>query len=152
MALQPSHMLDQARDGVVGGRSGRADFDHETIDSPGGDVFDPVGVLVEALGERHELHLRLWRGVGVGRIVLSLSHWSLLWLGSGRPLVLAPPAAGRSIPAQAGIVGKCRLRHLLAEAAAVKAMASGSQHRTMRAISHRIARSLSVSVPISSAT
>jgi len=32
-----------------------------------------------------------------------------------------------------------------ADAAAVSAMASGSQHRTMRAISHRIAFSLSVS-------
>ena len=39
-----------------------------------------------------------------------------------------------------------------AEAAAVNAIASGSQHSTMRAISHRMARSLSVSVPISSAT
>jgi hypothetical protein len=40
----------------------------------------------------------------------------------------------------------------LAEAAAVNAMASGSRHKTMRAISHRTARSLSVSAPISSAT
>jgi len=39
-----------------------------------------------------------------------------------------------------------------AEAAAVNAMASGSQHSTMRAISHLMARSLSVSVPINSAT
>jgi hypothetical protein len=41
---------------------------------------------------------------------------------------------------------------MVAEAAAVNAMASGSQHRTMRAISHRIARSLSVSAPTTSAT
>jgi hypothetical protein len=40
----------------------------------------------------------------------------------------------------------------MADAAAVSGMASGSQHRTMRAISQRIARSLSVSVPTSSAT
>jgi len=39
-----------------------------------------------------------------------------------------------------------------AEAAAVSAMASGSQHNTMSAISHRIGRSLSVSAPTSSAT
>jgi hypothetical protein len=39
-----------------------------------------------------------------------------------------------------------------AEAAAVNAMASGSQHRTMSAISRRIAFSLSVSAPMSSAT
>ena len=39
-----------------------------------------------------------------------------------------------------------------AEAAAVNAMASGSQHRTISAISHRMARSLSVSEAISSAT
>jgi hypothetical protein len=35
----------------------------------------------------------------------------------------------------------------LADAATVSVIASGSQHRTMRAISHRIARSLSVSAP-----
>jgi hypothetical protein len=40
----------------------------------------------------------------------------------------------------------------MVEAAAVNATASGSQHRTMRAISHLIARSLSVSAPTSSAT
>jgi hypothetical protein len=40
----------------------------------------------------------------------------------------------------------------MADAAAVSAMASGSQRRTMSAISHRIARSLSVSMPTSSAT
>jgi hypothetical protein len=39
-----------------------------------------------------------------------------------------------------------------AEAAAVKAMASGSQHKTMSAMSHRIALSESVSAPTSSAT
>jgi hypothetical protein len=39
-----------------------------------------------------------------------------------------------------------------ADAAAVSVMASGSQMRTMSAISHRIARSLSVSAPTSSAT
>jgi hypothetical protein len=39
-----------------------------------------------------------------------------------------------------------------AEAAAVNAIACGSQHRTMSAISRRIARSLSVSAPTSSAT
>jgi hypothetical protein len=39
----------------------------------------------------------------------------------------------------------------VAEAAAVNAMASGSQHRTIRAISHRMARSLLVSAPTSSA-
>jgi hypothetical protein len=39
-----------------------------------------------------------------------------------------------------------------AEAAAVNAITSGSQHRTMSAMSHRIARSESVSVPMSSAT
>jgi hypothetical protein len=39
-----------------------------------------------------------------------------------------------------------------ADAAAVNEIASGSQHSTMSAISHRIARSLSVSAPISSAT
>src|SRR5258708_25753791 len=44
----------------------------------------------------------------------------------------------------------CRQR--CAAAAAVNAMASGSQHRTIRAISHRIAFSLSVSAPSSSAT
>jgi len=38
------------------------------------------------------------------------------------------------------------------EAAAVNAMASGSQHSTISAISHRIARSLSASAPINSAT
>jgi hypothetical protein len=38
-----------------------------------------------------------------------------------------------------------------AEAAAVNAMASGSQVRTMRAIIHLMARSLSTSAPISSA-
>jgi hypothetical protein len=43
-------------------------------------------------------------------------------------------------------------RRAVADAAAVSTMASGSQHNTMRAISQRIARSLSVSVPISSAT
>jgi hypothetical protein len=42
-------------------------------------------------------------------------------------------------------------RVVVAEAAAVNAMASGSQLSTMRAISHRIARSLSVSAPTSSA-
>jgi hypothetical protein len=41
--------------------------------------------------------------------------------------------------------------HLSGEAAAVNAIASGSQHKTMRAINHRIARS-SPSTPISSAT
>jgi hypothetical protein len=35
---------------------------------------------------------------------------------------------------------------------AVSAMASGSQHNTMRAMSHRIARSESVSTPSNSAT
>jgi hypothetical protein len=39
-----------------------------------------------------------------------------------------------------------------ADAAAVNEIASGSQHSTMSAISHRIARSLSVSAPRSSAT
>jgi hypothetical protein len=39
-----------------------------------------------------------------------------------------------------------------AEAAAVNAMASGSQVSTISAISHRMARSLSVSAPINSAT
>jgi hypothetical protein len=43
-------------------------------------------------------------------------------------------------------------RMVVAEAAAVNAMASGSQHSTMRAMSHRIARSLSVLAPTSSAT
>jgi hypothetical protein len=38
-----------------------------------------------------------------------------------------------------------------AEAAAVSAIANGSQHSAIEAISNRIARSLSVSVPISSA-
>jgi hypothetical protein len=38
------------------------------------------------------------------------------------------------------------------EATTVNKMASGSRHSTMRAISHRIARSLSVSAPTSSAT
>jgi len=38
-----------------------------------------------------------------------------------------------------------------ADAAAISAIASGSQHRTLSAISHRIARSLSVSAPMSSA-
>jgi glycerol dehydrogenase-like iron-containing ADH family enzyme len=36
--------------------------------------------------------------------------------------------------------------------AAVGAIASGSEHDTMRAMSHRMARSLSVSAPTSSAT
>jgi hypothetical protein len=40
----------------------------------------------------------------------------------------------------------------MADAAAVSAMASGSQHSTIRAISHRIVRSLSVFAPTSSAT
>ena len=40
----------------------------------------------------------------------------------------------------------------MAEAATVSPIASGSQHSTMMVISHRIARSLSVSVPISSAS
>ena len=40
----------------------------------------------------------------------------------------------------------------MAEAAGVSAIASGSQHKTMRSISHRIARSLSASAPTSSAT
>jgi hypothetical protein len=39
-----------------------------------------------------------------------------------------------------------------AETAAVSAIASGSQHSTMSAISQRMARSLSVSAPMSSAT
>jgi hypothetical protein len=39
-----------------------------------------------------------------------------------------------------------------AEAAAVRAMARGSQHNTIKAMSQRIARSESVSTPISSAT
>jgi hypothetical protein len=39
-----------------------------------------------------------------------------------------------------------------AEAAAVNATASGSQHSTIRAMSHRMARSLSVSSPRNSAT
>jgi hypothetical protein len=39
-----------------------------------------------------------------------------------------------------------------ADAVAVNAIASGSQHKTISATSHRIARSLSVPVPISSAT
>jgi hypothetical protein len=39
-----------------------------------------------------------------------------------------------------------------AEAAAVNAIASGSQHNTIKAISHRIAFSLSVAAPMSSAT
>src|SRR5260370_22610544 len=39
-----------------------------------------------------------------------------------------------------------------ADAATVSAIASGSQHRTMNAISHRIARSESVSIPSISAT
>jgi hypothetical protein len=43
-------------------------------------------------------------------------------------------------------------RMSVAEAAAVNAMASGSQHSTMRTISHRIARLLSVLAPTSSAT
>jgi len=34
-----------------------------------------------------------------------------------------------------------------AEAAAISAMASGSQHSTMRAISHRIASSMSAAAP-----
>jgi hypothetical protein len=38
-----------------------------------------------------------------------------------------------------------------AEAAAARALAGGSQHSTMRARSHRIAQSLSVSAPIGSA-
>jgi hypothetical protein len=38
------------------------------------------------------------------------------------------------------------------DAAAVSEIASGSQHSTIRAISHRIAFSLSVSIPRSSAT
>jgi len=42
--------------------------------------------------------------------------------------------------------------HLRAEAAAVNAIARGSQHKAMSAISNRIARSASVSAPISSAT
>ena len=40
----------------------------------------------------------------------------------------------------------------MAEAAALRVMASGSQHNTMRAISHRIARWLSLSAPTSSTT
>jgi hypothetical protein len=39
-----------------------------------------------------------------------------------------------------------------AEAAAVSAIASGSQHKTIIAMSHRIARSQSASVPMNSAT
>jgi hypothetical protein len=40
----------------------------------------------------------------------------------------------------------------MVEAAAFNSMASGSQHSAMRAISHRIARSLSLPAPMSSAT
>jgi hypothetical protein len=40
----------------------------------------------------------------------------------------------------------------MVEAAPVNAMSSGSRHSTMKAMSHRIARSLSVSAPTSSAT
>src|SRR5262245_9954091 len=40
------------------------------------------------------------------------------------------------------------LFYLRAEAAAVNAIASGSQHNTMGAINHRSARSLSAAVPI----
>jgi len=47
---------------------------------------------------------------------------------------------------------KAAIGQRLAEAAAVNAMARGSQHRTTRAISHRMARSLSASMPRSSAT
>ena len=43
-------------------------------------------------------------------------------------------------------------RMAIGEAAAVNAMASGSQHSTMRAISHRMARSPSVFAPTSSTT
>jgi hypothetical protein len=43
-------------------------------------------------------------------------------------------------------------RTVVAETAAVNAIASRSQHITMRAIGQRIARSLSVSAPTSSAT
>lgn len=42
--------------------------------------------------------------------------------------------------------------HLRADVAAVRATASGSQHRTIKAISQRIARSLSVPTPNNSAT
>jgi hypothetical protein len=41
-------------------------------------------------------------------------------------------------------------RQAVPEAAAVRALASGSQHSTMRAISQRIARALSLSSPMSS--
>ena len=43
-------------------------------------------------------------------------------------------------------------RMAVAEAATASAIASGSQHSTMRAIGQRIARSLSVFAPASSAT
>jgi hypothetical protein len=53
---------------------------------------------------------------------------------------------------QALVAASAKLGQRLAAAAAVRAMASGSLHRTMRAISHRIARSLLASAPSSSAT
>jgi hypothetical protein len=45
-----------------------------------------------------------------------------------------------------------RMDHRAAPAAAVKAIANGSQHNTIRAMSHRIARSLSPPTPSISAT
>jgi hypothetical protein len=63
------------------------------------------------------------------------SPWSALFIG----LVLA-------------FLSNVAARTAVAEAAAVSAMPSGSQHRTMRALGQRIARSLSVFTPANSAT
>src|SRR5260370_11427776 len=66
----------------------------------------------------------------------------------------AVPLEGVSTAAIEGAANQMWLQTVdrRAEAAAVNAMASGSHHKTMSAINHRMARSLSVSEPISSAT
>jgi hypothetical protein len=62
----------------------------------------------------------------------------------GPPRAVAPPRIWRGAEGQD--------RHRLADVAAVRAIASGSQQRTIKAISQRIARSESLPTPSNSAT
>jgi hypothetical protein len=70
--------------------------------------------------------------------------------GKTDPLTSRLEAAGTASPAPS--VRRRSSIHRLADAAAVKAIASGSQLRTITSISHRIAFSESVSAPRISAT
>jgi hypothetical protein len=85
-------------------------------------TFVPILFAVGAFGELY---------VALGE----RSPWSTLLVG----LILA-------------YLSHAAARMVVAQAAAVNAMASGSRHSTMSAISQRIARSLSVLAPTSSAT